>query len=185
MSPIERRSNYAGGEAHVRLDPAAHRKVSRDPLTGVLNPLAFLAITEYTLERAERADRDVAMLFVNLSNPTRELVGDERLFQLVARFLRRSTRGEDAIGRMGNAFLVLAADADEKGALVVNARLSEGLWHNLGLAIAGRWDVVLTMSHKGESARQFLERATAGEPGLCDSWLPRERRSFLRLLQKG
>jgi hypothetical protein len=177
MSPIERRGNYSGGEVRVSSD-SAYKKVSRDPITGVLNPTALLAILDYTMERADRAERPTSMLFIYLPEPTRTLNGDERLFQLVARFLRKTVRGEDAIGRLGNGFLGLLADTGAEGALIAGDRVDEGLWQNLGLAIAGRWKVIITTAVPGESGRDFYIRATSAFPGLAEAYLPKERRSL-------
>jgi GGDEF domain-containing protein len=164
MSPDNRRLDYSGGEERVQVD-TTYRKVSRDQVTGLLNPHALLAILDYSLERGARAGTDTTLLFVFLPNPTRELVGDERLFQLVARFLR-------------NGFLVLLPDTGAEGAQIVADRIFEGLWHNLGLAIAGRWAVVIEVSMPEEDGRELIERVTAAEPGLAQASLPKVRRAL-------
>jgi diguanylate cyclase (GGDEF)-like protein len=176
---LNRRSDYEGGEARVQTN-ASYRKVSRDPVTGLLNPHALLAILDYALERGVRAETDTTLLFIWLPDPTRELVGDERLFQLVARFLRKMLRGEDATGRIGNGFLVLLPDTGPEGAEVVARRISDGLWNNLGLAIAGRWAVHIDVSTPEDDGREFITRATAAVPGLAAASLPREHRPLLR-----
>jgi diguanylate cyclase (GGDEF)-like protein len=175
---MQRRSDYAGGEARVQIN-TTYRKVSRDPVTGLLNPHALLAILDYALERGLRAEAATSMLFIWLPDPTRHLNGDERLFQLVARFLRKSVRGEDAIGRIGNGFLVLLPDTAEEGAQVVAHRVADGLWQNLGLAIAGRWAVHIEVSTPEDDGRDLIARATEAVPGLAQASLPREQRSLL------
>jgi len=180
VSPANRRSDYEGGELRVQVN-TSYRKVSRDPVTGLLNPHALLAILDYSLERGVRAGTDTALLFIWLPEPTRDLLGDERLFQLVARFLRKMVRGEDALGRIGNGFLVLLPDTGAGGADVVACRIAEGLWQNLGLAIAGRWVVRVAVSTPDDVGRELIERATEAVPGLAVASLPKERRPLLRL----
>jgi diguanylate cyclase (GGDEF)-like protein len=177
VSP-ERRADYSANAERLQLN-ANYKNVSRDPLTGLLNPHALLAILDYSLERGLRAGTDTSLLFVWIGQPIRELVGDERLFQLVARFLRKLVRGEDALGRIGNGFLVLLPDTPMTGAEVVAERIAHGLWQNVGLAIAGRWAVHREVSRPDDTGRDLIERATAAIPGLAQASLPKERRSLL------
>ncbi|WP_298462540.1 diguanylate cyclase domain-containing protein [uncultured Cellulomonas sp.] len=113
----------------------AARAASQDPLTGLMNRVAFAAATERELVRATRHHRSVGVLFLDLDgfkqvNDTHgHPVGDRYLVH-VAEVLRRRLRTGDMSARHGgDEFTVLLTDlpADGDAAAHVVASLTDAL----------------------------------------------------------
>jgi diguanylate cyclase (GGDEF)-like protein/PAS domain S-box-containing protein len=89
-----------------------------DPLTGLPNRALFSEHLDVALARAERGDRGVAVLYVDLddfklvNDSFGHSAGDELLIE-VARRLRQAVRATDVVARQGgDEFLILVADLD-------------------------------------------------------------------------
>lgn len=89
-------------EAENRLRHLAHH----DSLTDLPNRVAFLANLEQALEHAQRNQKKVALLFLDLdrfklvNDTLGHDIGDE-LLKSVAQRLKRTVRGEDLVARLG------------------------------------------------------------------------------------
>lgn len=97
-----------------QLDFLAHH----DPLTGLPNRLLFDARLEHSIQRAQRDDRKLAILFFDLDNfknvndTLGHPIGDE-LLQSVASQLAHQIRAEDTLARQGgDEFILLLEDLD-------------------------------------------------------------------------
>ncbi|MDQ2982766.1 MAG: GGDEF domain-containing protein [Actinomycetota bacterium] len=110
----------------------AHQARS-DPLTDLLNHQAFSRELELELERAQRYDHGVSLVFFDfdrfkeINDTLGHPVGD-RVLRQVAELLRSSLRRSDLAGRMGGdeyaAFLV---ESDEETAVRFLSRLHGGI----------------------------------------------------------
>ena len=108
-----------------RAEQELHHLAYHDPLTGLPNRILFHEHLDVALERAKRADRGVAVLYVDLDDF--KLVNDsfghsagDQLLCEVARRLRAATRSTDVVARQGgDEFLILVADLDvDEGAIL-------------------------------------------------------------------
>lgn len=90
----------------------------RDPLTGLLNHQAFSDLLALELDRAQRYDHGLALVFVDLDgfkqiNDTHGHVEGDRVLHRVGAVALSMLRGSDAAGRMGgDEFAVLLLEAD-------------------------------------------------------------------------
>jgi diguanylate cyclase (GGDEF)-like protein len=101
----------------------------RDPRTGLLNAPGFEDLLEKELERAQRSERKMAVVVLDIDNFKE--VNDElghreanRRLQTVADVLERTKRRIDAIAQLsGQVFALLLPETDEHGAYVLADRL--------------------------------------------------------------
>ena len=120
-------------ERHATLAALAHREL-HDDLTGLPNRTLLLDRIETGLERARRADGEVALLYVDLDrfkriNDSGGLTEGDTVLTTVARQLQEVTRPGDTVARVGaDEFVVLC---DQPGSLstvlAVADRLTEAL----------------------------------------------------------
>jgi diguanylate cyclase (GGDEF)-like protein/PAS domain S-box-containing protein len=104
-----------------------------DDLTGLYNRRGFLTLAEHQLKIANRAKKNVLLLFIDLDN-LKELndrfghpVGDQALIQ-TTRILKKTFRGSDIIARIGgDEFVVLTLEISGAGARTFYARLQKSL----------------------------------------------------------
>lgn len=85
-----------------KLNHLAHH----DSLTGLANRLAFNANLEQALQRAQRHQNKVALLFMDLDrfkeiNDTMGHAAGDRVLQVVAKRLKKSVRAQDVVCRLG------------------------------------------------------------------------------------
>lgn len=85
-----------------KLNHLAHH----DSLTGLANRLAFTANLEQALERAQRHQNKVALLFMDLDrfkdiNDNLGHAAGDRVLQVVAKRLKKSVRAQDVVCRLG------------------------------------------------------------------------------------
>jgi diguanylate cyclase (GGDEF)-like protein len=110
----------------------------RDPLTGLLNHQAFSDILELELDRAQRYDHGVTLVFIDLDgfkeiNDTYGHVEGDRVLHRVGAIALSMLRGSDAAGRMGgDEFAVLLLEADKHAADRFLRRLRAGLAEAIG-----------------------------------------------------
>jgi len=116
--------NQALAAANARLETLA----STDPLTGLLNHRAFHARLDEEIARADRADRPLALLMVDLDdfraiNNTHGHQAGDRALVAIAAALRGSLRAGDSAGRYGgDEFAAILPEADLPEALAVAER---------------------------------------------------------------
>jgi len=105
----------------------------RDPLTGLLNHQAFSDLLAVELDRAERYDHGLMLVFVDLDgfkqiNDTLGHVEGDRVLHRVGDVALSMLRGSDAAGRMGgDEFAVLLLEADKHAADRFLRRFRAGL----------------------------------------------------------
>ncbi len=104
-----------------------------DALTDLPNRLLFQEHLEHAIARAQRGNRAVAVLFVDLddfklvNDSHGHTTGDE-LLRVVADRLREAVRATDVVARLGgDEFLVLVADIDPEGAVEAAERVAENI----------------------------------------------------------
>ncbi len=113
-----------------RAEEALSFQAVHDPLTGLANRTLLLDRIEHALERAERRDRSVGLLFLDLdrfkvvNDALGHAAGDELLRAYAGR-LREQVRGGDTVGRFGgDEFVVVLEEIiDEAEARQVAERL--------------------------------------------------------------
>lgn len=90
----------------------------RDPLTGLLNHLAFTRVLEMELERAARYDHGLTLVFVDLDdfklvNDTWGHLEGDHVLGTFAQAIEHQLRGSDVAGRMGgDEFAVCLLESD-------------------------------------------------------------------------
>jgi diguanylate cyclase (GGDEF)-like protein len=104
----------------------------RDPLTGLLNHQAFNDVLEAELERAERYDHGLTVVFIDLDlfkeiNDTWGHLEGDRVLHVVAMLIESILRGSDVAGRMGgDEFAVMLLESDRTAGLRFCQRLGQG-----------------------------------------------------------
>lgn len=110
----------------------------RDPLTGLLNHQAFSDLLQLELERAQRYDHGLTIVFVDLDgfkqiNDTYGHVEGDRVLHRVGAVALSMLRGSDSAGRMGgDEFAVLLLEADKHAADRFLRRFRAGLAEAVG-----------------------------------------------------
>lgn len=116
-SPEGRVINYVGVFADItemkRSQNRLHELVNHDPLTGLPNRRLLNELLEHALKRAEREERQIALLFIDLdrfkaiNDTLGHQVGDKLLYE-VSRRISRAMRDSDVVARLGgDEFLVV------------------------------------------------------------------------------
>lgn len=111
-----------------------HRELLRDDLTGLLNRRGFLALAEQQLRLIRRNGGSAVVMYLDLddfkviNDSFGHAAGDEVLNE-IGRILRSTLRDCDLIARMGgDEFTLLALDADQAGARVIQRRIESALF---------------------------------------------------------
>ncbi|RNB91952.1 GGDEF domain-containing protein [Brevibacillus fluminis] len=100
-----------------------------DSLTGMLSHRRFLDMLEKEIERAERYDYPVTLMFLDLDdfkkyNDTHGHMAGDRLLCHFARVLQETVRNHDEVGRWGGEeFVILLPHTDTQQSLLVGERL--------------------------------------------------------------
>lgn len=114
---------------NARLFDEVQRAARTCSLTGLMNHQAFVEALEAEVKRAERYEKQLALLVVNmrgirlLNANHGHQAGDAVLLQ-AAHVLRQNTRGVDVAGRIGGSeFGLILPELDPRGALLVAERM--------------------------------------------------------------
>jgi diguanylate cyclase (GGDEF)-like protein/PAS domain S-box-containing protein len=122
-----KRSNVKLQTAQVALE----RLASVDELTGLQNRRGFLTLSEQSVKLARRAQKDYALVFVDLDglkkiNDTLGHHEGDRAIADAALILRDSFRHCDVLGRLGgDEFAILMIDAKEESARILRNRITD------------------------------------------------------------
>jgi diguanylate cyclase (GGDEF)-like protein/PAS domain S-box-containing protein len=109
--------NYVGVFADIteskRSQNQLHELVNHDPLTGLPNRRLLNELLEHAIKRAEREQRQIALLFIDLdrfkaiNDGLGHQVGDKLLYE-VSKRISQSVRESDVVARLaGDEFLVM------------------------------------------------------------------------------
>jgi diguanylate cyclase (GGDEF)-like protein/PAS domain S-box-containing protein len=145
-------TNYVGVFADVTEVKQSQNKlyelVNHDPLTGLPNRRLINELLEHAMKRAEREERQIAILFIDLdrfkaiNDSLGHPVGDKLLYE-VSRRIKQSIRESDVVGRLGgDEFIVMMdnlhdiEDAAHKAKSILHALQSEFLIDNKDLFIS-------------------------------------------------
>jgi diguanylate cyclase (GGDEF)-like protein len=105
----------------------------RDPLTGLLNHQAFSDVLALELERAQRYDHGLTIVFFDLDrfkeiNDSLGHMEGDRVLHRIGGLASSMLRGSDVAGRMGgDEFAVLLLETDRHAGERFRRRLAEGL----------------------------------------------------------
>jgi len=112
-------TNYVGVFADVTEVKQSQNKlyelVNHDPLTGLPNRRLINELLEHAIKRAEREERQIAILFIDLdrfkaiNDSLGHPVGDKLLFE-VSRRIKQSIRESDVVGRLGGDEFIVMMD---------------------------------------------------------------------------
>jgi diguanylate cyclase (GGDEF)-like protein len=104
-----------------------------DPLTGLLNHQAFSDVLALEIERAQRYDHGLTIVFLDVDrfkevNDTYGHMEGDRVLHRIASLAASMLRGSDVAGRMGgDEFAVLLLETDKHAGERFRRRLSEGV----------------------------------------------------------
>jgi diguanylate cyclase (GGDEF)-like protein len=105
----------------------------RDPLTGLLNHQAFSDVLQLEIERAQRYDHGLTVVFLDLDrfkevNDTLGHMEGDRVLHRVGAIASSTLRGSDVAGRMGgDEFAVLLLESDKHAGERFVRRLAAGV----------------------------------------------------------
>jgi diguanylate cyclase (GGDEF)-like protein len=105
----------------------------RDPLTGLLNHQAFSDILQLELDRAQRYDHGLTLVFLDLDrfkeiNDTLGHMEGDRVLHKVGKLASSVLRGSDVAGRMGgDEFAVLLLESDSRAGERFLRRVTAGI----------------------------------------------------------
>lgn len=138
-------------EIEHSLKEQAEEQARTDYLTGLLNRRHFVELAERELDRAERYQRPLTLLMVDIDhfklvNDTRGHATGDLVLQEVARLIRAAVRSVDIVGRIGGEeFAAVLPEIDEASALDVAQRLRE-LVEEASIAVPEGVPVKVTIS---------------------------------------
>lgn len=150
---------------------AKNRQVVTDGLTGLYNDSHFRAALDWEVRKAQRYDRKLALLMIDLDGFKRlndhhgHLAGDHVLRE-VAEAIGSSCRDCDLAARYGgDEFAVILPETDLPGAVETARRISEHTegkrWHHEGADMLVGVSIGKAALQSGESAEGLLRRADA------------------------
>ena len=165
------------------------RRSNHDGLTGVLNRAAFDDRLSSECKSADRHDRQLSLLMVDIDffkrvNDDHGHQTGDKVLQHVARIIRDNTRPGDVVARYGGEeFGVILPETDESDAMAMAERLrkaveaaiiecgtTSGLRITLSLGCATRYPNSMTVSELVKIADEALYRAkTNGRNRVCAS----------------
>lgn len=145
-------TNYVGVFADITEVKQSQNKlyelVNHDPLTGLPNRRLINELLEHAIKRAEREERKIAILFIDLdrfkaiNDSLGHPVGDKLLLE-VSRRIKQSIRDSDVVGRLGgDEFIVImdnlrdTEDATTKAKHILQALQYEFLIDNKELFVS-------------------------------------------------
>jgi diguanylate cyclase (GGDEF)-like protein len=178
------------------------RMATADPLTGLPNRLSLFDTLEREISRAERGNRSLAVMFIDLDefktiNDTLGHQAGDELLQKVARRLSRIVRRHDELFRLGgDEFTVVLVDVrDAREAGEAAARIAKALEQpvdvagremmvraSLGISVfpADGPDVSALMRH-ADIAMYSVKRSGKGDFAFFDASMIQERQERIAL----
>jgi diguanylate cyclase (GGDEF)-like protein/PAS domain S-box-containing protein len=127
-------AEYAGVALSTARAADAVRQALTDPLTGLPNRALFIDRLDHAIARAERADGDVSVLFLDvdefkLVNDSLGHLAGDRLLTEIAKRIRRCVRRSDTAARLGgDEFAILVAhETDPPAPELLGARIVEAV----------------------------------------------------------
>ncbi|MGA1841357.1 MAG: diguanylate cyclase [bacterium] len=138
---------YATIAEHVAIaieNARLYRKIQelshRDDLTGLFNRRYFFEVAHKEIKRAQRYDRNVSMIMLDIDNFKRfndrfgHMEGDRALKQ-VARILNSHARHADVVARYGgDEFLMLLPETGKRGSKILAERIRQRLSQHVFLS---------------------------------------------------
>jgi diguanylate cyclase (GGDEF)-like protein len=150
---------------NVALFEEMRKLASTDSLTGLYNRHFFNEVFPFELKRAERHDRPLSILLIDINgfkaiNDTFGHLKGDQILKFVARALAESLRGSDLIARFGgDEFIVILPETNDSSARLVAQRLKMDVaalrMENPRLGVS----VGLAAYRSGISPEQLLEEA--------------------------
>ncbi len=161
-------------ERHAAVTELAHRAL-HDTLTGLPNRTLLLDRLQTALDRATRTGAEVGVVYVDLDrfklvNDTYGLVAGDRVLAEVADRLRRATRPDDTIARVGaDEFVVVCVRTGPGSTVVALAErlrdaMAEPIVHERGELVVTA-SLGLALSGPGVDAAALLRQADAAMLG--------------------
>ena len=126
-------AEYAGVALSTARAADAVRQALTDPLTGLPNRALFIDRLDHALARAERADGEVSVLFLDvdefkLVNDSLGHLAGDRLLVEAAKRIRRCLRHSETAARLGgDEFAILIAHENDPVPEILGARIIEAL----------------------------------------------------------
>jgi diguanylate cyclase (GGDEF)-like protein len=169
-------SSVLASEALARVNSRLRRRLSTDPLTGLLNRAGFADAAERVRALAVRDGKPVAIALIDLDGFKRvndqrgHAAGDELLTDL-GRAWRGELRGSEVLARFGgDEFALVMPGAETAGAAEALDRLRR--------SSAAEWSVGVVEWERGETLDRALARADAElyrakrSKGACEDVVP-------------
>lgn len=143
-----------------------------DPLTGVFNRRAMLALLDKGISNAQRTNLPLPVLVLDLDhfkliNDTYGHQGGDEALRHFVHIAHQCLRNEDVMGRIGGEeFAIFLPNADDEGALAVAQRLRGSLASTPLLTASARAvsmtvSIGVALSQKGDTPELALQRADA------------------------
>ena len=126
-------AEYAGVALSTARAADAVRQALTDPLTGLPNRALFIDRLDHALARAERADGEVSVLFLDvdefkLVNDSLGHLAGDRLLVEAAKRIRKCLRHSETAARLGgDEFAILIAHENDPVPEILGARIIEAL----------------------------------------------------------
>lgn len=157
--------------AHKRAERSLAHAAHHDSLTALPNRSRFQELLSETIANAQREQRRVAVLFIDLDkfkevNDTLGHDAGDQLLQLVADRLRAESRENTVVARLGgDEFIMLASDIRDGGEVMLANRLLDDLQEPFDIdgnnVVVGASIGVAVYPDAGSNARQLVMAADA------------------------
>ena len=160
-------AEYAGVALSTARAADAVRQALTDPLTGLPNRALFIDRLDHALARAERADGEVSVLFLDvdefkLVNDSLGHLAGDRLLVEAARRIRKCLRHSETAARLGgDEFAILIAHENDPVPEILGARIIEAL--SAPLDVDGH-EIAHAREHRHRDGTHATRRACCATP---------------------